>query len=312
MNYTPFYLLVTLSLVFFGCQQNEPADSDPGFAPLAVDFREYGEKALFSGTDSATWDKNIRERGFILLEDGLYKMWYTGYNPDSSDLKFLGYATSEDGIRWERYANNPIYTDKWTEDVFVMKHEGVYYMFAEGTDDRAHLLKSPDGIHWESLGDLQIYTTHGEPIPAPYGTPTIFIKDDIWHLFYERVDSAIWVATSVDKLIWNNIQDAPVLSPGPEAYDKGAVAANQILEIDGRYYMYYHASSNPDWNTGGGGSPVLWSSNVAVSDDLIHWEKYSGNPLVENNESSPIIVGEGDSTRLYTMHDVVNLHLPKK
>jgi len=34
-------------------------------------------------------------------------MWYTGDKKDISDTKFLGYATSKDGISWKRYADQP-------------------------------------------------------------------------------------------------------------------------------------------------------------------------------------------------------------
>src|SRR5690606_10087708 len=126
------------------------------FPEALVAFAPYADQSLFSGTDSSTWDKHIRERGFILFDEGIHKMWYTGYNPDSSDVKFLGYATSNDGISWERYAKNPIYRDNWTEDVFVMKDQGQYYLFGEGKNDVAHLLTSTDGIYWEAKGDLTI------------------------------------------------------------------------------------------------------------------------------------------------------------
>jgi beta-1,2-mannobiose phosphorylase / 1,2-beta-oligomannan phosphorylase len=63
-------------------------------------------------------------------------------------VKSLGHATSPDGVRWTRYAGNPVFDRLWTEDVFVVKHEGVWQMFAEGTNDVAHRLASPDGRRW--------------------------------------------------------------------------------------------------------------------------------------------------------------------
>jgi len=308
-NLNVYFFALMLTLFLFTNCGTKQGDAHQRFPPEVVAFTAYSDRSLFSGTDSSTWDQYIRERGFILYDEGIYKMWYTGYNPDRSAVKSLGYAISHDGINWERYSKNPIFSEKWTEDVFVLKDQGVYYLFAEGDDDVAHLLTSADGIQWESKGNLTILSTKGDTIPGPYGTPTICIQDNTWHLFYERVDSAIWVATSVDQLHWRNIQDEPVLIPGPEEYDKGAVAANQIVEFDGKYYMYYHATPNPDWNKGG--SPVYWNSNVAVSEDLINWQKYPNNPLVENNESSPVTVWDGQQLKLYTMHKNVHLYLPK-
>jgi sucrose-6-phosphate hydrolase SacC (GH32 family) len=264
---------------------------------------------VFKGTDTDTWDRLIRERGFILVEDGIYKMWYSGYTGSDSDPINLGYATSGDGINWTRYSDQPVFNDKWTEDMMVVKHKETYYMYAEGKNDVAHLLISADGIHWEEQGDLVILDTNGNPVPAPYGTPVVWIENEEWYLFYERNDLGIWLARSDDKITWKNVQDQAVINMGPELYDEAAVAANQVVRYKDKYYLYYHGSSNPDWADPN--SSALWTSNVAVSTDLIHWTKYPGNPIVEGDHSSPILVPDGDKYRLYTMHDKVCIYFSK-
>lgn len=286
----------------------EPGDekvNQEEFPHQMVNFIPYKANPVFTGTHANTWDKDIRERGYILFEDGLYKMWYTGYNSEKSDTKYLGYATSKDGINWKRYPQNPVFNKKWTEDMFVIKDKGQYYMYAEGKNDIAHLLTSHDGIHWNEEGDLTIKKTNGQIISGPYGTPTVWIENNKWYLFYERNDEAIWLAESDDHKIWTNVQDAPVIEKGPGKYDAGAVAANQIVKYKGRYYLYYHASSTPME------SAVEWTSNVAMSTDLIHWVKYSKNPIVEGDHSSAILVYNGSDYRLYTMHSQVWLYFSK-
>ncbi len=160
---------------------------------------------------------------------------------------------------------------------------------------------SDDGINWKDQGDLKIINTKGDTLPGPYGTPTVYVEDGKWYLFYEINDSAVWVATSSDKINWKNISDEPVLKPGPEKYDLGAVAVNQVVKHNGKYYLYYHASADPGWQTNAG----AWNSNAAMSEDLIHWTKYPGNPLVDGDHSSPITVYDGKKMRLYTMHPEV-------
>src|SRR5205807_4898324 len=130
---------------------------------------------------------------------------------------FLGHATSPDGIHWTRDSANPIFTGSWVEDMCVVHRDGVYWMFAEGKDDIAHLLKSKDGRHWIDLGRLEIRTTKSEPLsPGPYGTPTAWVEGDTWYLFYERGDQGVWLATSRDRKTWTNVQDEPVLARGPK------------------------------------------------------------------------------------------------
>ena len=306
-------ILFLLGLLFTNCKlkQNSAINSPDtiAFAKEMVEFQPNKQNPLFTGTNCETWDKKIRERGFILFENGLYKMWYSGYTGNDNDPKYLGLATSKDGINWVRDPNNPIFSQKWTEDMFVIKHEGKYYMYAEGKNDIAHLLVSDDGINWDEQGDLVILTEKGDPISGPYGTPSILIEDDKWYLIYERNDEALWLATSIDKINWTNIQDEPILTKGPEDYDKGAIACNQVVKFKGKYYMYYHGSTDENWALPGANS--LWSSNVAMSVDLIHWTKYPKNPIVDGDHSSPIIVPDGDKFRLYTMHDEVWLYNAK-
>ena len=308
--------IISISLVLLilpACKQKTSKEiktvADAEFPKELVEFRPYEHNPLFSGTGTETWDKVIRERGFIIAEEDIFKMWYTGYTGKENDSKILGYATSDDGISWTRHPGNPIFKEKWTEDMFVLKHEGKYYMYAEGVDDVAHLLTSDNGIKWEEQGDLTIRTVTGDSIHGPYGTPSVFIENGKWYLFYERNDEGIWLATSDDHKIWKNVQDEPVLKKGPETYDAGAVAANQVIKWNGKYYIYYHGSSSPDWNKPG--NNAVWSSNVAASSDLVNWVKYPGNPIVEGDHSSPILVPDGDKFRLYTMHDKVWLYLPK-
>lgn len=298
-------LIILLSLVITQCnniKQQVPYTSD-GFAKAMVEFSPYKNNPVFAGTDSTQWDKNIRERGYILKEDSQYHVWYTGYT-DTSDIKYLGYATSADGINWKRYQDNPIYNHGWVEDMCVLKVDSMYHMYAEGRGDTAHLLTSTDRIHWTEQGNLDIRQKSGAPISkGPFGTPFVLKEKEDWYLFYERDDLGIWLAKSTNGKVWRNVQDEPVLNMGPEKYDQFAVAMNQVIQYDGKYYGFYHASAFKDWHE--------WSINVAMSDDLIHWKKYVNNPIIMQNRSSGILVNDGKGYRLYAMHPEVNLYLPK-
>jgi hypothetical protein len=292
-------LFFLLALGLSSCQR--------GIAPAAlefpkelVQFKAISEKPVFTGTGQETWDKQIRERGFILKEGKQYHLWYTGYSP-ASPLKLLGYATSKDGLVWQRTSSQSIHPGQWVEDVCVLRWKGNYYMFAEGEGDIAHMLISKDRVHWEEQGNLDIRMRDGSPIkPGPYGTPTVFRAKGLWHLFYERDDRGIWLATSTDLKTWTNVQDAPIISMGPDAYDAFAVAMNQVIYYKGLYYGFYHASAFKDWHE--------WSTNVAVSADLIHWKKYDQNPILGLNQSSGMVLKNGRGFRLYTMHRKVMVY----
>jgi len=270
------------------------------FPSELVNFKAYAENPVFTGTNLDTWDKQIRERGFILKEGPNYHLWFTGYSP-ASPTKFLGYASSKDGIHWNRFSKETIHPGQWVEDMCVVKSGKTYYMFAEGEGDIAHMLVSKDRVHWQEKGNLDIRNVNGTPIrKGAYGTPTVLKAKGIWHLFYERDDLGIWLATSKDLKTWTNVQDEPVIKMGPDTYDLFAVAMNQVIRYKGLYYGYYHASAFKDWHE--------WSTNIAVSSDLIHWKKYEKNPIIGNNQSSGIVLKDGKGFRLYTMHKKVNLY----
>ena len=264
------------------------------------------ENPVFAGTGRETWDRKIRERGYIVVgDDGTYRLWYTGYAVDRPPTMSLGLATSRDGVHWSRDPENPVFAGSWTEDVCVVPHDGTFVMFAEGKNDVAHLLTSADGRKWTDLGPLDVRKTDGSPIsPGPYGTPTGWFENGTWYLFYERGDQGVWLAVSKDRKIWTNVQDDPVIAMGPQPYDKAAVAVNQIVKRDGFYFALYHANSHRPWKE--------WTTCLARSRDLIHWEKYPGNPIIRNNCSSAILVRtpRGED-RLYTMHPDVKVFVPK-
>ena len=272
-----------------------------------VDFVPYEGSPLFTGTGKDTWDRKIRERGYILREADTYHLWYTGYNDDRSDCKYLGYATSPDGFNWTRHPSNPIFDESWVEDMYVLKHGDTYYMFAEGRNDIAHMLTSKDRVHWQDHGKLDIRYTTGEPLtPGPYGTPTVWIEGETWYLFYERDDLDVWLAASTDRKVWTNIQDEPVLSRGPQSYDSKLLALDYIIKYKDKYYAYYHGIGPGDNGQQWGN----WTVSVAVSTDLVNWEKYPKNPIIISN--SPILVHDGRQYRLYTMHPEVNVYFPRE
>lgn len=300
-------------MVFLVCQGCKNA-ADTGidgipdstlFPAELVQFRPYVHNPVFSGTGNGTWDEVIRERGFILKESDGYHMWYTGHRKDRYDTLSLGYATSVDGVVWTRHPGNPVYDSTWTEDMMVVREGDVYYMFAEGRGDTAHMLSSRDRINWQDHGALKIFYTDGRPLSAgPYGTPTAWKEDSTWYLFYERNDSAIWLAKSTDLQQWTNVQDDPVIDKGPADYDRFGVALNQVIKRNGLYYGYYHGTAMKDWSE--------WSTNVAVSKDLRRWKKFGGNPIMQQNKSSGILIDDGTRLRLYTMHPEVHLHYSEK
>ncbi len=297
-------LVVAVVATHLPIAQAEQASRDRSadFPPELVHWQPIADDPVFAAAGDGHWDQKIRERGWILRDGrGGYRMWYTDYDGTREGMKSLGLATSPDGLRWTRAAN-PLCTKRWIEDMIVVPHDGLLYMFAEGAEaNHAELHTSTDGLAWQWRGKLDIRRADGRtPAKRPCGTPTVWIEEGRWMLLYEFHDLGVWLAITTDPLTqpWVNVQDDPVLLHGPADYDGVMIAANQILKCDGVYYLLYHGC--------GAAEPRVWNTCIARSTDLVHWEKYAGNPLVENR-SSGILVETDAGPRLYTMHDRVDV-----
>jgi hypothetical protein len=92
-----------------------------------------------------------------------------------------------------------------------------------------------------------------------------------------------------------------VLTLGPDEYDKEMIAMDQVIRYRGAYYAIYHGSGS------GEAVPRTWNTNIARSVDLVHWKKYAGNPIVDGDKSSGMVVPVGGGFRLYTMHNQVDV-----
>lgn len=132
------------------------------------------------------WDKRGR----------LWKMWYSG--GESYEPNAIGYATSRNGLRWEKHPNNPILVpDKsaeWEQErvtaAQVFFRKGWYYAFYIGFRDvhsaQIGLARSRDGItDWERHPANPIVrpTVGGWDADACY-KPYVVFADGRWLLWY--------------------------------------------------------------------------------------------------------------------------------
>lgn len=93
-------------------------------------------------------------------------MWYSGGATHLAEANTIGYATSKDGIHWEKNVMNPIFTPDPTihwemykvSANYVWKHDGWYYMTYLGSDSdmcaASGMARSRDGItNWQRHPD---------------------------------------------------------------------------------------------------------------------------------------------------------------
>jgi len=240
------------------------------------------------------WDASFAERGYVVKEADGYWLWFTGEQVEHGGA--VGLAWSQDGLRFDRVSDDPIYNERPIEDVFVLEADGVYYMFAEGEGDQPMWLTSSDRVHWTRQGALDVRAKDGTPLPTgPLGTPSIVVDGNRWYLLYERRDDGIWLAVSTDHRTFVNVDDQPVIPLGPDGYDDARISLNQVVRYQGRYYAYYNAQ----------GRGPAWTTAVASSPDLVHWDKFAGNPIMADHIA--VLTAEPDGFRLYSMSPTVHV-----
>jgi hypothetical protein len=94
------------------------------------------------------WDAEKVGRPAVLLENGVYRMWYDG---TANGRRHVGLATSTDGVTFTRHPANPVFLDAGAVD--VKRVGGVYVMLREAGDG-TWWATSDDGLCWRDRGRL--------------------------------------------------------------------------------------------------------------------------------------------------------------
>jgi predicted GH43/DUF377 family glycosyl hydrolase len=248
---------------------------------------------------------------WVMVEDGRFHAWYCGwkgpYNQQRSTLVELGYATSRDGVHWEKYEGNPIFTERWVEDICVVKSGDTYYMYCEDESFKRtviHLLTSKDKIHWTAQGNV-LEKVRGSDWEADWvGTPLVWKEAGRWIMLYEGgTPGDVALAFSQDGRQWTRSEHNPVFTNAAgRAWDNQITAADSIVKRGEVYHLFYHACGGP------------WQTGIAVSSDLVHWTRFEDNPI--SRDHSAVVVDAGNQYFLYMWdgrHDgAVNLFFSRK
>jgi len=140
-----------------------PGDDDTGIG-LAISpdgtnwTRDTLHNPVLSRGSSGSWDDILLLAPCVIRIDGIYHMWYDGWQ-DGSSVHQIGHATSADGITWQKDPTNPVFTrgnsTNWdfpeVRGAKVIYDGSRFHMFYTGgrwaTYDIGYAY-SQDGINW--------------------------------------------------------------------------------------------------------------------------------------------------------------------
>ncbi|MBM3278119.1 MAG: hypothetical protein FJY95_08555 [Candidatus Handelsmanbacteria bacterium] len=173
----------------------------------------------------------------------------------------------------------------------------VWYLSFIGFDGQGYnsfVARSRDLLRWEHLGLAMGFGPegafdHGGRVVGAYlyesyevRAPRLLqqARGRFWTLYgsyplqggYELRPGYEGVAQSDDGLRWRRAKDAPILSVHDAdcgAWEQSCIYQPWLLAHEGRYYNFYNAAEEGTEQTG-----------LALSDDLLHWRRHPGNPVV--------------------------------
>jgi len=186
-------------------------------------------------------------------------------------------VSSFDGLTWKEYVGNPVldigpggYDHTSVLDPSVIWFHGslwMYYTGIGGPPDRICLAHSSDGYRW-------VKEDHN-PVLSGRCPHAVVFKDTVY-LFYlvynEDGGYDVRLATSRDGVSFEKHPQRPILPRSKDgAWDGFSVVTPRIFAEDGVFQMFYAADNERVDEPRGFG--------VAISRDLVTWEKYPGNPV---------------------------------
>jgi predicted GH43/DUF377 family glycosyl hydrolase len=159
---------------------------------------------------SALWESESVTYPCIMPYSNGYKMWYGGYSTSETGI---GYATSPDGITWEKYTGNPVLppgaSGQWDHIVFgqrVLFIDNNYYMLYSGEinlyqSDKIGLATSSDGLAWTKYPCNPVLNpTAGQWDGSRIILGSALLDADTLKLYYVGTNGSAWsigLATSL-------------------------------------------------------------------------------------------------------------------
>jgi predicted GH43/DUF377 family glycosyl hydrolase len=235
-----------------------------------------GNPVLSAGTPG-NWDDNFVFAPSVLLDGSTYKMWYAGSSSASTARK-IGYATSPDGLTWNRPVASPVlmpavagsWDAKQVGFPSVIKDGSTYKMWYSALDAsdiaRVGYATSPDGIIWTRYAGNPVLTpgAGGSWDTAYVGSANVIKVGSTYHMWYRGgVNGGIGYATSLDGIAWAKFLGNPVIAIGSGGWDQTAYHPRVVYDEAG-FHMWYSGC-----NLAGDVCQV----GYATSPDGSHWTR---------------------------------------
>jgi len=265
-------------------------------------WTKYSGNPVLTPGPAGEWDEQFAAIPSVLFDGSTYHLWYNNYNFVANNIDRIGYATSNDGIIWQKYddstTTNPPYSQSDPvlvpgpenyDNVAVSNHcvrkfNNIYHMWYTGDNNPnpsqgysiCHAISS-DGIHWskDTLNPVLQVGSNGEWDDVLIFAPSVVFDGSIYHMWYSGWDGSIspgmvrigHATKSHLDSTWTKDPNNPVLDIGTSTcWDYDRVDAPNVVFDGTMFHMFYS-----------GGPIFICRIGYAWSIDGSQWTKYD-NP----------------------------------
>ena len=208
----------------------------------------FANNPVMKPEDYYVWDSQNVQPGAVIKEDGIYKMYYSGFS-DSYGYWYIGLATSTDGITWEKYSN-PILSpsSNWEYQMVasaIVKFNNVYYLYYTGRNlpTRAvGVATSIDGINFTKYSGNPILTnTKLWEEEGVLDASVIEENSQLKMVYMNSNGTGFGIATSTDGFNWTKANDNPFVTNQNTAdnWASGKIAYPFWLKLSNETRIYY-------------------------------------------------------------------------
>lgn len=270
-----------------------------------IRFQRHGRNPVIS-RDPGTFRSRHTANPDLLFFYGRYHLYFRGQGEEGRDQIGVAYADPKefDGIHWEMCPENPVirvsesdFDSGYILDPAAIARQGRVHLYysAHSRDWKNWNIPSHIGLATSGDGTCFEKSPHN---PIIIGTaPEVVQHDGRLHLFFQRRTEEgcfeVYCCPSDDGIRFPEGEQRPVFGPSKidGAFDRYSVSTVRIWQEGAWFYMFY------------GGCDRYFdyprAIGLARSKDLLLWERYPHNPILDRGEP-----GEWDEGALWfaTVH----------
>lgn len=206
-----------------------------GYA-VSDDGVNWSKNAKFALNKGSGWDGRGVSHPYVIFENGIYHMWYTGWGLTNSWM--LGYATSTDGVNWTRSSSNPlsIPTLGHIGAPSVIKMDSLYHLYYHtggSIPTNIYRAVSEDKINWSCQDSYLVLNRGGNFDSQMIARSEVFQAFGRLNLLFGGFDGAHWRIGLATNTPIVETKNPIIIIPGfLGSWNKEAILHNQTINYD--------------------------------------------------------------------------------